>query len=495
MATSMSALRLSASHIHLVGTQCPLCDQPIPNEKAQQVQARLEAKEREVSDAVAARLKEQFAAERVQIEANARVSVEHAKREGSAIVEAIKAESSAREAAAAETSLQQIEALTNANSALQAQAQRDIATLKNEVAQKEAAARAEGAKAGQAAAQTEIAKLKQESTDMAAIAQKRIEVLEQANADVLAAAQQKVTEAERLRGEAQAAARERIAAAEAAKTAAEAETKMVREQHETTLAVRLQEQREALEKDKTASLNARDAKHFEENQKLKDKVEEVQRKLERKTADELGEGGEAELFEELKAHFDGDRVRRVDKGTPGADIIHEIFENGRLCGKIVYDSKKRAAWKSEYATKLCEDKVAEGADHAVLSLMKFPAECRQLEIRDGVILANPARVLVLAEILREQVVRLYGLRLSNEEREKKTHELYAYITSERYYQHMDSIEKQTDKLLDIDVTEEKAHRKVWESRGGVLKSIQKAHGNLRADVARIIGASDSVGTP
>lgn len=122
--------------------------------------------------------------------------------------------------------------------------------------------------------------------------------------------------------------------------------------------------------------------------------------------------------------------------------------------------------------------------------MKFPAECRQLEVREGVILANPARVLVLAEIFRDHVVRSYGLRLSNEEREKKTHELYEYITSERFHQHLDSIEKQTDKLLDIDVTEERAHRKVWETRGGVVKSLQKTHGNLRADVARIIGTSD-----
>jgi hypothetical protein len=254
---------------------------------------------------------------------------------------------------------------------------------------------------------------------------------------------------------------------------------------------RLQEQREALENDKTVALNARDAKHFEDNQKLKDKLDEVQRKLEKKTADELGEGGEVDLFEELKAHFEGDRIRRVPKGTPGADIIHEIVEDGRVCGKLVYDSKKRASWKSEYATKLCEDKIAEGADHAILSLMKFPAECRQLEIRDGVILANPARVLVMAEILRDHVVRSYGLRLSNEEREEKTTELYAYITSEQFHQRIDSFEKRVDELLDIEVAEEKAQSKVREKRGGVLKSLQKAHGSLRADVARIIGTSDA----
>lgn len=197
------------------------------------------------------------------------------------------------------------------------------------------------------------------------------------------------------------------------------------------------------------------------------------------------------MLEELKDRFDGDRIRRVPKGTAGADIIHEIIEDGKVCGKIVYDSKNRNAWRSEYATKLCEDKIAEGADHAVLSLLKFPAETRQLEIRDGAILANPARVAVIAEILRDSIVRSHCLRLSNQEREKKKGELYAYITGERFRQHLDSIESHTDRPLDIDVAEEKAHRKVWETRGTVVKTLRKAEGNLRADVARIIGTRDA----
>jgi hypothetical protein len=215
------------------------------------------------------------------------------------------------------------------------------------------------------------------------------------------------------------------------------------------------------------------------------------RKLEKRTAEELGEGAELDLYEELKALFEGDRIRRVPKGTPGADIVHEIVENGKVCGKIVYDSKKRSAWRSEYATKLCEDKIAESAEHAILSLLKFPAETRQLELRDGVILANPARVAVIAEILRDDIVRAHCLRLSNHEREKKKGELYAYITSERFRQHLDSIESQTDRLLEIDVAEQRAHRAIWEKRGGVVKTMQKAHGNLRADVARIIGTSNA----
>ncbi|QOZ07505.1 hypothetical protein XH96_08180 [Bradyrhizobium sp. CCBAU 51765] len=421
-----------------------MCEQPIPNEKAEQVRSRMEARERELADAVGARLKEQFAVERVKIEANARAMVEQAKKESAVALEAVR----------------------------------------NEAAAKELAARQEGEKVGQAAAQQQINALRQANTELQASTRQQIETLTQANVDVRAAAQQQVALAERGKTEVEAAARERIAAAETAKITAENEAKALKHNQETVLKERLQEQREVLEKDKAAALNAKDAKHLDENQKLKDKLDEALRKLEQKTAEELGEGAEVDLFEELKYLFEGDRIRRVPKGAPGADIIHEVIENGKVCGKIVYDSKKRNAWRSEYATKLCEDKIAEGADHAILSLLKFPAEERQLAVRDGVVLANPARVAVIAEILRDDIVRSHGLRLSGQEREKKKGELYAYITGERFRQHMTSIEAQTDKLLDVDVAEEKAHRKVWETRGGLLKSLQKAHGNLRADVAR-----------
>jgi hypothetical protein len=442
MASPQPVLRPSQPHIRFKGALCPVCDRPIPNEKAEQVQTRIEARDRAAAEAGTLRMKEQFAAERVQIEANARVVLEQAQREGAAAIETIRKESAAA-----------------------------IEILNSEARQKETAAREEGARAAQSAAQQQIAVLTQAKADADAAAKEKIKTLTQENAEVRTAAREQVNQAIRGKAEVEAAALERIAAAEAAKLAAENEAKAAKESHEAVMNQRLQEQREAMDKASATALSARDAKHFDENQKLKDKLDEAVRKLEQKTADELGEGAHLDLLEELKDRFEGDRIRRVPKGVAGADIIHEIIEEGKVCGKIVYDSKNRNAWRSEYATKLCEDKSAEGADHAVLSLLKFPAETRQLEIRDGVILANPARVAVIAEILRDSIVRSHGLRLSNKEREKKKGELYAYITGERFRQHLDSIESHTDKLLDIDVAEEKAHRKVWETRGTVVKTL------------------------
>jgi hypothetical protein len=247
----------------------------------------------------------------------------------------------------------------------------------------------------------------------------------------------------------------RIEESERARIAAEQQRETEKASHETIMNERLREQREALEKSKIDEVNAERAKRFERETKLETQLQDIQRQLQEKTAAELGEGAELDLFEELKHEFQDDRLRRVPKGVAGADILHEVVYNGQLCGKIIYDSKNRDRWRTEYATKLRADQIAEGADHAILSSNKFPEKGRQVHVFEGVIVACPARVLVLAELMRRHIIQTHILRLSNNLRSEKTAALYSFMTSERCAQLLDSVQASIDKLLELDVAEQK----------------------------------------
>ncbi len=161
----------------------------------------------------------------------------------------------------------------------------------------------------------------------------------------------------------------------------------------------------------------------------------------------------------------------------------------RIAGKIIYDSKNRNAWQNEFVNKLRADKIAEGADHAILSSNKFPKDKREIHPQDGVIVASPARVAALAEILRGQVLRMHALRASGEEREQKTLDLYNFITSEHFKQLIDQVEMQTAKMLDLDSKEQEAHRRLWDQRNKLIRSVQKARSDLSFEVDRIIGTA------
>ena len=339
-----------------------------------------------------------------------------------------------------------------------------------------------------------LAALAEQHEQEKAAAERRAKAaLEQARAEAAAAAEQRIAAA---RGEALRAAeaaaqakfgevQARLAAAEQQKAAAEAQIAALRQDQEAALVQRLQDARETLQKERDAAVLAEKAKVL----KLQSDLLDMQRKLEGKSANELGEGSEIDLFEQLKGAFEGDRIWRVGKGVNGADVIHEVVHNGKVCGKIVYDAKNRNAWQNEFVTKLRADKIAQGADHAILSSNKFPKDKAQVHYQDGVIVAQPARVAAIVQLLRDQVVRMHELRVSKEGREQKSVEIYAFITSEHCKQLLDQVETQAGRMLELETKEQEAHRRLWDQRKKLINSVQKARSDLVFEIDRIIGTA------
>ena len=253
----------------------------------------------------------------------------------------------------------------------------------------------------------------------------------------------------------------------------------------------LANQRQALDKSKDDAVNRAKAEEFEKNQKLQKKLDELQRQLDQKTSNELGEGAEIDLYQELRTAFEDDRIKRIPKGEPGADIRHEVFHNGEPVGKILYDSKNHRAWRTSFVEKLKKDQLADEADHAILSTSVFPAGQRQLVLLDGVLVANPARVVELVKLLREHLVRTDRLRLSAEERDDKKAALYEFVVSERYGQLISRFDSLAKDLLDLDVSEKKAHETVWRKRGRFVREAEKAHADLAREIDRIVAGDQS----
>jgi hypothetical protein len=345
-----------------------------------------------------------------------------------------------------------------------------LAALERERAaetQRQIAAGVAAAKATvESAAQAAIKKAKAE-------AQAQVDKVKRATTSQVAAARAEAKE------QVETALKKRIEAGEAA----EKELAALKASHTKELAT----QRAALEAAADKGLRAVEARHFRETQRMQATVDTLKRRLERKTADERGEGGEVDVFDALKDAFPVDRIRRVKKGDPGADIVHEIVRSARVIGKIVYDAKDRDAWRNDYVSKLKADQLAEGADHAILATRVFPAGTNQIARRDGVIIVNPARVVTIAHILRDQIEQADTLRLSRQARDRKAAELLNYITSERCGQLFERIESQTEALLELDVTDKKAHDKTWGTRGTLIRSIERAGATLQLEIDRILG--------
>ena len=344
------------------------------------------------------------------------------------------------------------------------------------VAEQAGAALQQQLDAVQAANETEIARLKEEAEATAA----RIRREEAEAAQALVAAQ--------LAEKAQA-----VADAQAKAVEMEANLAALSEQHERAIAESLKEQREVLEKAKEEALNAERAEKFLETQKLNNQIDALKRTLEEKTADELGEGAEVNLYEALRAEFPDDKIDRVGKGVAGGDVLHVVMHNGRECGTIIYDFKNHKKFLNEHVTKLLADQLAIKAQHAILSTHKFPRGTGQLHKQDGVILANPARVVMVVALIRQHMVQTHTLRLSSAERETKTAQLYEFITSEHYAQLLARIDNCAEDLLEIQVKEKKWHEATWKKQGETFKLIQRVQAEVSHQISSIIGTAAADG--
>ena len=400
------------AHIHASTDTCPLCEQPIPNEKAEELRARMEAQQRRLAEDADARAEQRIASEKERIEAAAAAAIGELREETD-------------------------KALQKANTEAEALVE---------------AARGEARREAEAALHERVE-----------AAQKAKEAAEQAAAH-------------------------RIAEADKAKRQALAQLQSMEDEQEERLNARVQEVRDGLEKANANALAKAKADNDEDRRRLTAKLEDLQRQVEKQRAVELGEGAEVDLFDALREEFPGDNIRRVARGVSGADILHTVMHNGQDCGTIIYDSKNTAAWRNDYVAKLVRDQTAAKADHAVLSTLKFPRGASQLAVRDGVVIVNPARAVAIVGIIRKHLLSVHTLRLSKAELTEKKAALYDFVTSERCAHLLGRIDSNADALLELQAAEMKVHENHWKREGTLLRSIQKARGDLDVEIASIIGA-------
>jgi hypothetical protein len=522
------------THVQLSLETCPTCGQEIPADKIQEIGGRIAAREREQALAITLQIEKQYAIEKSAAEAKAQADLESerkqsALREKRAREEAQKAaekllnerqaqaeqdrgelvaewKQKLAEAELARKSAEQIEATLQAEmEVLREKNAQALEAVKAETQQREVGIRNEAIRDAQSAMAeriqaAETARRESEETLHATIneaeasriaaqqneaaLQLEIAKMNEDAANEAARVHQIATERAELRF------RDTVAAHEKAVGQANAKTRDA-EKHASELEQDLRTQREIMEQAKDDAINAEKAKAFEETQKLSNKVNDLQRALERKTNEELGEGAEVSVFEALRKEFKGDRIERIPKGAPGADIRHVVMLNGRECGTILYDSKNHKQWRDDHASKLRKDQLAEKAEHAILSTHKFPRDARQLHFRDGVLLANPARVVAVVTIIRQHLLQLHTLRVSKVQREKKTATLYEFITSSRCKQLLDRVDQRASALLDLQEKEISWHGKNWEHQGTAIRAIQKAKGDLAGEINSILGVAGS----
>ncbi len=210
-------------------------------------------------------------------------------------------------------------------------------------------------------------------------------------------------------------------------------------------------------------------KQIEDQKKL---IDEMQRKAEQGSMQLQGEVQELALEELLKSAFPFDIIEEVGKGIKGADCVHIIRNSmGSECGKIIYESKRTKAFTNEWIEKLKNDMRAQQADIAVIVTETMPKDMDRFGMKDGVWICNFAEIKSLAFVLRDSLIKIQAVAVSQDNRGDKMQLLYNYLTSNEFKQQIEAIVEGFTALKDGISKEKIAMEKLWKEREKQLEKV------------------------
>ncbi len=243
--------------------------------------------------------------------------------------------------------------------------------------------------------------------------------------------------------------------------------------------------RQILQKDRDAALVKQEAAFAREREAMQKKIVDMSRRVGK--GGELADGAEIDLYDELRGAFPEDQVARARSGV----LVLDVRYKNKSAGKIIIDSKPRAAWQHAFVTKLRETQSDMGADHAILATPVFPSGKKELFVDAGIVVVAPARVRAIVEVLRKALVAMHVAKLSDAERSDKLAQLFKFITSSGFKRKLAEASDLANEALQIDVEEKRAHDHVWKKRGTVLSRIKHVLREIDTDVSAIVEARDA----
>jgi hypothetical protein len=220
--------------------------------------------------------------------------------------------------------------------------------------------------------------------------------------------------------------------------------------------------------------------------RLQGQLEEMSRKLDRLTGEQLGSEAERDLLVELQNAFRDDYIRRIGRGVRGADIVHEVRDKGKTVGRIVYESKNTGGWGKGFIPQAKRYQTQYETTHVMIVTRTFPDKQKTFCIKEGIPVVGGRSAVALATIMRDGILRIAELGLAGGSREIKSHELFEYIVSDKFSTRFREIAEGVGCLRDRQQKERTWHENSWREEDKIHNRIQVRHREVEAEIRSIV---------
>jgi hypothetical protein len=220
--------------------------------------------------------------------------------------------------------------------------------------------------------------------------------------------------------------------------------------------------------------------------------DELKRKLEQGSQQAQGEVLELQLEEMLRSAFPMDQIEPVPKGFNGADIVQKVMSrSGRLCGTIVWESKRTKVFSEPWLQKLKDDQRKVTAEIGVLVSEALPKDCSTFVYMDGVWVSNPQCAISLAAALRMQLLNVATARAVAAGAKQKSEILYEYVVaSTQFRQRVEAIAEAFIGMQSGLQEEKRAAQRQWAKREKQIEQVISNTAGMYGELQALTGLPD-----
>jgi hypothetical protein len=261
---------------------------------------------------------------------------------------------------------------------------------------------------------------------------------------------------------------------------------------EVARTIRLTTRENEAKLDKLQSDRERDKVRHEANSaKLQGQLDDLSRKLEKQSGEQLGSEAELDLFTELKHEFSKDRIERIGRGVRGADIVHEVMDGAKVVGRIIYESKNTSDWNKSFIAQAKKYQTQYETPHVLIVTRVFPSTDKGLCVVKGIPVVERRTAVALATIIREGIIEVAKLRLSGKFHDEKSQELFEYIVGHKFCTRFREMAESIASLREQQQKERTWHENAWQAESKIHERIEGRHREVDAQIRAIVrGSSD-----
>ena len=220
---------------------------------------------------------------------------------------------------------------------------------------------------------------------------------------------------------------------------------------------------------------------------MKKQIDELKRKSEVGSQEAQGEALEGALQEVLQQTFPYDKFEEIKKGARGADILQKVFNTGKECGMILWESKNTKDFQKAWIEKIKKDQQDKKADIAVIMTMTLPKEIDNFDRCEDIWITDYKSTIGLATALRQTLVSVTRERGRVKHQDGMKDIIYDYVTGKDFSMRVRQIAAAYIEMQKDIETEKRSMNRIWTKREKQITLVLENLSGMRGEIEGIVG--------